>query len=34
MVMRATAAGGCTLFEFTNRGDFAPDVFRELAVVC
>jgi 2-dehydro-3-deoxyphosphogluconate aldolase / (4S)-4-hydroxy-2-oxoglutarate aldolase len=27
----ACAAGGLRLFEFTNRGDFAPDVFRELS---
>jgi 2-dehydro-3-deoxyphosphogluconate aldolase/(4S)-4-hydroxy-2-oxoglutarate aldolase len=30
-VAQAVAAGGCRLLEFTNRGDFAPDVFRELA---
>ena len=33
-VVRACATGGCTLFEFTNRGDFAPNVFRELAEFC
>ena len=27
----ACAAGGVTVFEFTNRGDHAIDVFRELA---
>ncbi len=29
-VAAACAAGGVTLFEFTNRGDHAIDVFREL----
>jgi 2-dehydro-3-deoxyphosphogluconate aldolase/(4S)-4-hydroxy-2-oxoglutarate aldolase len=33
-VARAVAAGGCRLLEFTNRGDFAPDVFRDLARAC
>ena len=33
-VARACAAGGCTLFEFTNRGDFAPEVFEELSRFC
>ena len=27
----ACAAGGARVVEFTNRGDFAPDVFRELS---
>ena len=27
----ACAAGGATVFEFTNRGDFAPQVFLELS---
>ncbi len=30
-VLAACAAGGLTVFEFTNRGDHAIDVFRELA---
>ncbi len=30
-VAEAVAAGGCPLLEFTNRGDFAPWVFKELA---
>ncbi len=29
--VEACAAGGVTVFEFTNRGDHAIDVFRELA---
>jgi 2-dehydro-3-deoxyphosphogluconate aldolase / (4S)-4-hydroxy-2-oxoglutarate aldolase len=29
--LAACAAGGCTVFEFTNRGDHAIEVFRELA---
>jgi 2-dehydro-3-deoxyphosphogluconate aldolase/(4S)-4-hydroxy-2-oxoglutarate aldolase len=33
-VAGAIAAGGCRLLEFTNRGDFAPEVFRELAQYC
>lgn len=33
-VARAIQAGGCNLLEFTNRGDFAPEVFRELAQYC
>jgi len=33
-VARAVAAGGCRLLEFTNRGDFAPHVFEELALGC
>lgn len=30
-VTKACAAGGAQVVEFTNRGDFAPDVFKELA---
>jgi 2-dehydro-3-deoxyphosphogluconate aldolase/(4S)-4-hydroxy-2-oxoglutarate aldolase len=30
-VITACVAGGCSLFEFTNRGDFAPQVFLEVA---
>ena len=30
-VVRACAAGGARVVEFTNRGDFASDVFKELA---
>ncbi len=30
-VVEAVAAGGATVFEFTNRGDFAPWVFQALA---
>jgi 2-dehydro-3-deoxyphosphogluconate aldolase/(4S)-4-hydroxy-2-oxoglutarate aldolase len=30
-VAEACAAGGSRLFEFTNRGDFAPEVFKELS---
>ena len=33
-VVKAIAAGGCRLFEFTNRGDFAPEVFKELSMYC
>ena len=33
-VIGATAVVGCPLFEFTNRGDFALDVFKELALYC
>ncbi len=33
-VVKAIAAGGCRLFEFTNRGDFAPEVFKELSRYC
>lgn len=29
-VIKATYAGGCRTFEFTNRGDFALDVFSEV----
>lgn len=29
-VIRATYAGGCRAFEFTNRGDFAIDVFAQV----
>jgi 2-dehydro-3-deoxyphosphogluconate aldolase/(4S)-4-hydroxy-2-oxoglutarate aldolase len=30
-VVAACAAGGARTVEFTNRGDFAPQVFNELA---
>jgi 2-dehydro-3-deoxyphosphogluconate aldolase/(4S)-4-hydroxy-2-oxoglutarate aldolase len=30
-VARACAAGGSPVLEFTNRGDFAPEVFKELS---
>lgn len=30
----AIATGGCRLLEFTNRGDFAPEVFKELSHFC
>jgi 2-dehydro-3-deoxyphosphogluconate aldolase / (4S)-4-hydroxy-2-oxoglutarate aldolase len=30
----AISTGGCRLLEFTNRGDFAPDVYRELSRYC
>ena len=30
----AISTGGCRLLEFTNRGDFAPDVFKELSIYC
>jgi 2-dehydro-3-deoxyphosphogluconate aldolase / (4S)-4-hydroxy-2-oxoglutarate aldolase len=30
-IARACAAGGCNVLEFTNRGDFAPEVFKELS---
>lgn len=30
-VAAAVADGGCRLLEFTNRGDFAPQVFMELS---
>ncbi len=33
-VARAISAGGCRLLEFTNRGDFAPEVFKELSTYC
>lgn len=33
-VATACAAGGTTTFEFTNRGDAAPDVFRSLVQHC
>jgi 2-dehydro-3-deoxyphosphogluconate aldolase/(4S)-4-hydroxy-2-oxoglutarate aldolase len=33
-VLRAVAAGGCTLLEFTNRGDHAWSVFSELERYC
>ena len=33
-VVDAVAAGGVTVFEFTNRADHAIDVFRALAQHC
>jgi 2-dehydro-3-deoxyphosphogluconate aldolase/(4S)-4-hydroxy-2-oxoglutarate aldolase len=30
----ASSTGGGRLLEFTNRGDFAPEVFRELSRYC
>jgi 2-dehydro-3-deoxyphosphogluconate aldolase/(4S)-4-hydroxy-2-oxoglutarate aldolase len=30
-VLKACAEGGARVFEFTNRGDFAPEVFKELS---
>ncbi|NLF01743.1 MAG: bifunctional 4-hydroxy-2-oxoglutarate aldolase/2-dehydro-3-deoxy-phosphogluconate aldolase, partial [Anaerolineales bacterium] len=30
-VVRACAEGGARVVEFTNRGDFAPEVFRQVA---
>ena len=33
-VARACVKGGARLIEFTNRGDFAHDVFRELERFC
>ncbi len=33
-VAHAISAGGCRLLEFTNRGDFAPEVFKELSRYC
>ena len=33
-VARACARGGARLLEFTNRGDFAWEVFRELERFC
>jgi len=30
----AISTGGCRLLEFTNRGDFAVDVFKELSRYC
>ncbi|MCO6453253.1 MAG: bifunctional 4-hydroxy-2-oxoglutarate aldolase/2-dehydro-3-deoxy-phosphogluconate aldolase [Caldilineales bacterium] len=30
----AISTGGSRLLEFTNRGDFAPDVFKELSRYC
>lgn len=31
-VAKACAAGGAKVLEFTNRGDFAPEVFKELSL--
>jgi len=33
-VVEACAAGGCRCIEFTNRGDFAPEVFAALVKHC
>lgn len=33
-VLRACYQGGARLLEFTNRGDFAHEVFRELELFC
>ncbi|MEM6771302.1 MAG: bifunctional 4-hydroxy-2-oxoglutarate aldolase/2-dehydro-3-deoxy-phosphogluconate aldolase, partial [Bacteroidota bacterium] len=33
-VLRACYNGGARLLEFTNRGDFAHEVFRELSLFC
>ena len=30
-VVKACAAGGARIVEFTNRGDFAPEVFKQLS---
>lgn len=30
-VAQACSTGGCPVLEFTNRGDFAPEVFKELS---
>lgn len=30
-VVEACSAGGASVVEFTNRGDFAPEVFKELS---
>ncbi len=30
-IVKACAGGGAKVVEFTNRGDFAPEVFRELS---
>jgi 2-dehydro-3-deoxyphosphogluconate aldolase/(4S)-4-hydroxy-2-oxoglutarate aldolase len=32
--VKAVHRGGCRVFEFTNRGDFAPDVFAEIEHFC
>lgn len=32
-VAKACAAGGARVVEFTNRGDFAPEVFKELSQI-
>lgn len=31
MVVEACSAGGASVVEFTNRGDFAPEVFKQLS---
>jgi 2-dehydro-3-deoxyphosphogluconate aldolase / (4S)-4-hydroxy-2-oxoglutarate aldolase len=33
-VAKACLAGGLKILEFTNRGDFAPEVFKELSLFC
>lgn len=33
-ILKAAYAGGATIIEFTNRGDRAIDIFRQLAVYC
>jgi 2-dehydro-3-deoxyphosphogluconate aldolase/(4S)-4-hydroxy-2-oxoglutarate aldolase len=33
-IVAACAAGGARCIEFTNRGDFAPFVFKELSEYC
>lgn len=33
-ILKAAHAGGATVIEFTNRGDRAIEIFRELAVFC
>ena len=33
-LLKACYDGGARLLEFTNRGDFAHEVFRELSVYC
>ncbi len=33
-VMKACLGGGSRILEFTNRGDFAPEVFKELSQYC
>lgn len=33
-VAKACLAGGSRVLEFTNRGDFAPEVFKELSAYC
>lgn len=33
-IATACAAGGAKVVEFTNRGDFAPEVFKDLSLYC